>query len=125
MGTRRATLEDGEDLVLGDVVRFQGFSRLNRRLRPWDFPDKTTVVGHKALPAAGTTVTVVGETDSDFFNILLGDAVWKPAADGEVIPAELPSDIRPADIYRKSATSFRTTTPTARRRSPSRSASTC
>lgn len=56
------------------------------------------------LPATGETVTIVGEIDSDFFNITFKDARWKPAASVAVEPDEPPTDISPRDIFRKTPT---------------------
>ena len=71
-GFRTLTVEDetgraelvyyGDDIGLGEVVRFRGLTRLNRRLLSWDYPTKSAVVGKKSLPAP---VTIrIGELDA-------------------------------------------------------------
>lgn len=54
-----------------------------------------------ALPHPGDFITLLGETDSDFFNIRLEDAVWKPAPSVDVGEDSPPKDIVPHDLFRE------------------------
>lgn len=52
-------------------------------------------------PRPDDFITLLGETDADFFNIRLEDAIWKPAPPVDVEEDGPPKDIIPQDLFRE------------------------
>lgn len=74
----------GNRLMLKDVRRKIYLARLEEKAAP---------------PHTGDFITLLGAVDSDFFNIKLEEAIWKPAPPLDLGDDDLPEDIVPQDLF--------------------------